>query len=142
MRAPLTARTIATLKPLPRPYEVRDTKIRGFLLRVQPTGKMVYYLSYTPPHGRRQRYRIGSVGNLTPTQARDIAEDKAADVARGIDVHARKKIERIEGQMAKLKVLRGFLEHKYGPWAVAERKTGRETIERIKYTSPTCWTSP
>jgi hypothetical protein len=133
VKASLTAKTINRLKPAAKPYEVRDTKIKGFLLRVQPSGAMVYYLSYIPPSGRRQRYRIGAVGSLTPAQARDIAEELAADVARGIDVQFRKKKFRIEVEKARVRVLRGFLEHKYGPWALAERKTGDDTLQRIQY---------
>jgi hypothetical protein len=80
VKANLTAKTINGLKPAAKPYEVRDAKIKGFLLRVQPSGAMVYYLSYTPSSGRRQRYRIGTVGNLTSAQARDIAEELAGHV--------------------------------------------------------------
>src|SRR5215208_3835613 len=113
MRASLTAKNIKGLKPAAKPYEVRDAKIKGFLLRVQPSGAMAYYLSYTPPSGRRQRYRIGAVGNLTSAQARDIAEELAGHVAHGIDIHIRKKATRIEAEKARVRVLRGFLAHKY-----------------------------
>lgn len=34
----LTNRIVASLDPRDRPYEVRDTKVRGLLLRVQPSG--------------------------------------------------------------------------------------------------------
>src|SRR5687768_4862823 len=133
MRANLTAKTINALKPAAKPYEVRDSKIKGFLLRVQSSGAMTYYLTYTPASRGKQRYRIGTVGNLTPAQARDIAEELAAEVARGIDIHARKKTARSEAEQAKVRVLGGFLEHKYGSWALAERKTGNDSLRRIKY---------
>src|SRR5215211_6477101 len=112
MKACLAAKTIKALQPVAKPYEVRDTKIKGFLLRVQPSGAMVYYLSYTPPNGRKQRYRIGAVGNLTPAQARDIAEELSGQVAHGIDIHTQKKATCIEAEKAKVRVLRGFLAHK------------------------------
>jgi Arm DNA-binding domain len=83
MKAKLSPSTVGALKPGARPYEVRDTDIRGFLLRVQPTGAMAYYLSYDSPEGKRARYRIGRAGNLTPAQARDIALRLAADVTPG-----------------------------------------------------------
>jgi len=133
MKASLSAKTVDSLIPAAKPYEVRDTRIKGFLLRVQPSGAMVYYLSYTPPSGRRQRYRIGAVGNLTPAQARDIAEELAGHVAHGVDIHTQKKAARIEGDKAKVRLLRGFLEHKYRPWVVAERKTGDEMLQRIQF---------
>jgi len=133
MRASLTAKNIKGLKPAAMPYEVRDTKIKGFLLRVQPSGAMAYYLSYTPASGRRQRYRIGAVGSLTPAQARDIAEELAGHGAHGIDIHAQKKATRIEAEKARVRILRGFLEYKYRPWVLAERKTGDDTLQRIQY---------
>ncbi|HKH21531.1 MAG TPA: Arm DNA-binding domain-containing protein [Gammaproteobacteria bacterium] len=83
MKACLAAKTIKALQPAAKPYEVRDTRIKGFLLRVQPSGAMAYYLSYTPLSGKRQRYRIGTAGSLTPAQARDIAEELAGHVAQG-----------------------------------------------------------
>jgi integrase len=73
------------------------------------------------------------VGNLTPAQARDIAEELAGHVAHGIDIHTQKKATRIEAEKARVRVLRGFLEHKYRPWVLAERKTGDETLRRIQY---------
>src|SRR5215208_4666808 len=133
MKASLTAKTISALKPAAKPYEVRDTKIKGFLLRVQPSEVMVYYLSYIPPSGRRQRYRIGAVGNLTPAQARDIAEELSGQVAHGINIHTQKKATRIEAEKTRVRVLRGFLEHKYRPWVLSERKTGDEMLQRIQY---------
>jgi hypothetical protein len=42
MKASLTAKTINALEPAAKPYEIRDTKIKGILLRVQPSGAMAY----------------------------------------------------------------------------------------------------
>jgi hypothetical protein len=46
MQVKITARAIAALKPADKPYEAFDTEIKGFLLRVEPTGIMTYYLAY------------------------------------------------------------------------------------------------
>jgi len=131
MEAKLTARTIATLKPDTKPYEVCDTDLKGFRLRVQPSGVMTYYFTYLTETGKRTRYRIGRAGTLTPVQARDVAELKAADVAKGHDVQAEKKQKRTDAKEAKFKTLGGFIEHKYGPWVEASRKTGAETLKRL-----------
>ena len=60
MRAKLSARSIQTLRPGDKPFEVVDADLKGFLLRVQPSGAMTYYFSYRNGHGRRKRCRIGN----------------------------------------------------------------------------------
>jgi len=132
MEAKLTARAIAALKPADKPYEVRDTELKGFLLRVQPTGVMTYYFSYTAENGKRNRYRIGRGGTVSPAQARDAAEIKAGEVALGKDVQAEKKRIRQEEKRSRMATLDAFLEHKYGPWVVVERRTGKATVQRVR----------
>ena len=133
MKAKLTKKLVDSLKPGEAVYSVRDTEIKGFLLKVSPSGGMVYYLDYRTRDGKRKSYRIGTAGNLTPIQARDVAEKLSADVAHGKDIQLEKQNQRAETKRAKYTSLEGFLDHKYGPWVEAERKTGKETLARIKY---------
>jgi len=133
MKAKLTKRLIESLEPGDAVYSVRDTEIKGFLLKVSPSGGMVYYLDYRTKDGKRKSYRIGNSGNLTPIQARDAAELLSVDVAKGTDVQTEKQRERAETKRQKYTSLEGFLDHKYGPWVEAERKTGKATLARIKY---------
>jgi hypothetical protein len=42
----LTKRTVAALKPEAEPYEVRDTELKGFLVRVEAGGTKSYFLDY------------------------------------------------------------------------------------------------
>ena len=132
MSTKLTNRTIGILKPAEKPYEVRDTDIKGFLLRVQPSGKMTFYISYTNAAGKKQRYRIGSHGTITAAKAREVAEDKAAEVAKGKDVQHHHKQARIETEQNKAKTLRAFLDNKYGSWIKAQRKSGEQTVAMIE----------
>ncbi len=136
MQAKLTTTTIKGLRAADKPYEVFDTEIRGFLLRVEPTGVMTYYLAYIPREGkragRRRRYRIGRHTSLTVRQARDEAEKWAAAVIAGRDPQEEKETHRKEAEMAKFSTLRGFLDHKYGPWVTSHRKRGEETLGRLK----------
>jgi hypothetical protein len=37
---------IPKLKPKAKQYEIRDTKLKGFLIRVNPSGKMTYICQY------------------------------------------------------------------------------------------------
>ncbi len=131
MQAKLTAQTIRSLHPGDKPYEVVDIDLKGFLLRVQPSGVMSYYFSYRTEQGRRARYRIGKHGTVSPAQARDEALSLSARVIAGEDIQAKKKAERATAQAAKSQTLSGFLEHQYGPWALSQRKTGEATLQRI-----------
>lgn len=93
---------------------------------------MAYYLVYQRPQGK-QRYRIGRADSLTVRQARDLAEKQAAHVAMGADIQALKQQERQKTQLAASRTLGGFIEHHYGPWVKSERKTGDETLARLRY---------
>ncbi len=128
----LTIRTVKSLKPAAKPYEVRDTDIKGFLLRVQPSGVMTYFIAYQTPNSKRNRYRIGRHGTINPVQARDAAERLAAKVAHGVDLQADKKAARAEAERATVRSLRSFLDKSYEAWAESHRKTGRDTCRRVR----------
>jgi integrase len=121
MREKITKRLIESIKPKPRPYEVRDTSLPGFILRVQPSGSMSYLCQYE----RGKRITISKSTVLTPVQARDEAKLILADVAKGIDPKKdRVKKENISfGQ---------FLEREYEPWVVTNLKRGDEEVTRLK----------
>ena len=127
----ITARTVKAIKPEAKYFRLWDNDLKGFYVRVQPTGSMSYYFQYRNESGKLTDYLIGKVGTLSPVQARDVAEQKAADVAKGHDVQAEKKQKRREADQAKFKTLAGFMEHKYSPWVKSERKTGAATVRRL-----------
>jgi integrase len=131
MKAKLTNRTVASLKPQERSFDVRDTDIKGFLIRVRPTGSMTYLLQYRNSQGLQRHFKIGTVGDITPVQARDIAAKKAAEIAGGKDIQAVRKQARVEGGKARYQTLKGFLDGKYGPWVTEHRRNHKETLSRI-----------
>ena len=132
MKEKLSSRTIQALRPNDNPFEVVDSELKGFLLRVQPSGAMSYYFSYRNEEGKRQRYRIGNSESLSPVQARDQAILLSARVVAGDDIQAEKKRERKAARLAKSRTLDGFLRHKYEPWATSQRKSGPATVQRIR----------
>ena len=132
MKIKLTEKQVKELKPHERPYEVRDTALQGFLVRVQPSGSRSFYVDYRLSGKRRTRFRIGSHKKITVTSARKIAKKKLADIAHGKDIQAEKKIREQEAKNLKSSTLRGFLEHRYGPWVEQERRTGKATLARIR----------
>ena len=51
-----------------------DSDVKGFGLRVWPSGQKNYVLQYRDAGGRTRRIRIGEHGAMTPDQARAILE--------------------------------------------------------------------
>jgi integrase len=133
VQAKITIRLVKSLTPRAQPYEIFDTDLTGFLLRVQPSGYMSYYLAYRARDGRGKRFRVGRADALTVAQARDLAEKHMAQVMAGIDVQEVRQQERHEAQRTQLQTLGGFLDAKYAPWVLAERKSGAATLARLQY---------
>ena len=132
MKNKLNQSTIKGLEPADKPYEVYDTETNGFILRVQPSGAMTYYLSYRNHERKRLRYRIGSTKELSPTQARDLAKALVGKVAAGEDIQTAKKHVVKKAEDNRFKTLTGFIEGKYKDWVINNRKSGYYTIETIE----------
>ncbi len=71
----LTKRLVATAQPKDRAYELRDTQVRGLLLRVQPSGHKAWVVTWE--HGKLRT--LGSARHLPPDEARDIARSSIAE---------------------------------------------------------------
>lgn len=131
MQAKITETLLKKLEIEPKPYEVVDTTLKGFILRVQPTGSKTYYFAYRNTANRKTRIKIGTASNLTVAQARDVAEDHAASVIKGSDVQQAKKDEKHKAALVHERTLGRFLEKHYGPWVLQNKKSGCRTIEVI-----------
>jgi integrase len=87
MQAKITKRLVDELVATEKPIFVFDTALAGFVLKVTPTGRRTYQLRYRMG-GRSsplKTYTIGVHGQLSPDQARRMAEGLVGDVRRGID---------------------------------------------------------
>lgn len=93
MATKLTKRTLDALKPRAARYELADTELPGFLVRVTPDGVKSFGLVYRAGTGRtapKRRLTIGRYGPLTVDGARKIALEVIGEVRRGGDpVNAR-----------------------------------------------------
>jgi integrase len=125
MRAAITQELVKSLKPAAKPYEVRDHRLKGFLLRVQPTGVMTYYAEY----GRGKRHKIGRADALAPSAAFERAKTVLAQAALGTDLAAAKRA-------AKAHTLRTFLDEVYESWAQANIRTPKNTLGRLRANFP------
>ena len=83
----LTKRFVDSLKPDPSGKEVTywDESLRGFGLRVRPTGGASWVAMYRTHEGRQRKLTLGRVGTLTPDEARKEARQKLAEADRGGD---------------------------------------------------------
>ncbi|SKA36222.1 Site-specific recombinase XerD [Enhydrobacter aerosaccus] len=81
----LTKMVVDAAQPQQRDYELRDTVIPGFLLKVTPAGRKVFMVAYVANNGQRRKPAIGRFGEITVEQARNIAQDWLADVRKGKD---------------------------------------------------------
>ncbi|MFN8858775.1 MAG: tyrosine-type recombinase/integrase [Gemmatimonadaceae bacterium] len=88
-RKKLTSRLLDSLAVAPAAYDVFDSAVKGFHVRVHPSGVMSFALRYRDPAGgkppRYHRFTIGAYGSLTPDEAREIAQAKRAEVDRGLN---------------------------------------------------------
>ena len=82
----ITKRLVGALAPDPaRDSQVMDTDLIGFGVRMKPTGAASYFVRYRTVDGASRRLVLGKVGTLTPDEARKLARDKLAAVAKGAD---------------------------------------------------------
>lgn len=124
MRASITDRYIKSLKPDDsKPYEVRDTKLQGFLIRVQPKPSNV--MSYICQYRRGKRVTLGRVGVLTLTMARKKAYDiLSAESDGGYEPEKKKSI--IDSGL-----FGDFLDDEYTPWFKAHRKPPYSNLRNL-----------
>ncbi len=132
MRAKLTTTAVNGLEPGEKPFEVVDTEIKGFLLRVQPSGAKTYYYSYRTKTGKRKRIKLGAHGAVTIAMARDAARKAAGEVAQGVDVQGEKIATLAQAKAARQRTLSAFLEDQYAPWLITHQKSGQATLERLR----------
>jgi hypothetical protein len=108
MRAIIGAKLLAgkDAKPAAKPFEIWDSRLSGFVLRVQPSGARSYYAQI----GRGKRVALGKVGALTPDEARERCEKAMGNVA-----HGRLPLEGLDGA-AKGPTLGEFIRDAYYYW--------------------------
>ncbi len=127
MRALITNKTLANIKRTNKQYEIRDTRLKGFAIRVYKSGEASYIVWY----GRGKATTIGNINILTPAQARQQAIEVLAEASKGNDPIEKRRQEKKEGLTFK-----EFYERDYKHWVIKNRpKTAFHTfIPRIERT--------
>ena len=95
----LRKRVVGALRPNPDGkdmflWDSGDGALKGFGVRMKPSGTAAYIVQYRTAEGRTRRLALGKVGTLTPDEARGLARDKLVAVTKGADPSA----ERHRGQ--------------------------------------------
>lgn len=116
MKQTITQSAIQAAKPRAKAYEIRDTKVLGFLVRVQPSGRKTYYCEYK----RGGREKIGPFQSMSTKQARARAQEIIAGYLRGEDPAEKRKLDRARIRYGE------FLETMYFPWVDANLRSAYE----------------
>ncbi len=125
MQANITADLVKKLKPKTKPYEIRDTDLKGFILRIQPSGVKTYLVEYA----RHKRIGIAPANVMSAADARKEAGIKIADFVKGNDPMEAKRSGRQH-------TLESFIADIYQPWAESHLKEPKKFIHMISRCYP------
>ena len=139
-------------------WDVRwDSEIPGFGLRVYPSGKKAFVLSYRNHRGKKRLMRLGEFGTaLTVDQAREMARAERGKVRQGIDPLDERRQAARGGTLRDLR--KKYLEHvsglrhgddgkpvetdgKHERVGRERKKTWREDGRRLRSHVPKAWLS-
>lgn len=126
MIATINNTLLKKLAPRSNSYDVRDSQIKGFMIRVYPTGRMSFKCEYT----RGKRMTIGDVNVVTVAQARDQAKQILGEAAKGSDP---RDVTGAKKYGNKVISFAQFFEKEYKAWLLANRPdTCADSMRRIK----------
>lgn len=122
MRVALTRDFVKKLEATGKPEDYRDTRLKGLVLRVLPSGVKSWYCEYA----RGKRVWLGRADAVGYSEATQAAQTILSDFYRGIDpVEARQTLVEIP-------TLKGFLDGDYGTWAKANHRASAQNLARLK----------
>lgn len=135
-----TLARIEAAAPKAKPYELRDARTRGLILRVQPSGRKNYYVEWK----RGSRYTIGPHPAITLARARTVANEVMGDFIKRreewtpgapspVPQHVARHRDRRAAERGEIvDTLRDLIKGDYGDWAEANRKSGKATRQRLQ----------
>lgn len=127
--AKITRRLVEALKPTDKAFTTYDSEVKGFGIRVMPSGVATYIVEYRPGEGGRavakKRMALGRTTELTPDEARKLASNTLSSVRHGEDPLLERETKRREIKVKEL-IDQWERENPVG------RKTGRPMAERTR----------
>jgi len=92
MSQKITKRFVESITPVDgKELLLWDSEVKGFGVRVFPTGRRTYFVQYRNQAARTRRQKIGQHGIITADQAREEAKKILGDVCKGDDPSAMRK---------------------------------------------------
>lgn len=127
LKLPLTRQLVESTKPEARPLELRDARVGGLLLRVQPSGTKSYIVEWA----RGKRRTIGRHPVMTLDGARETARRLLGEAAEhGAPVAVIQAAKSAESQ-ADVRTFGEFMRERYGPHVQATAKAGVATVQSL-----------
>ena len=95
----ITQTTINSLRPSKAVQVIRDANVRGFQIRMMPTGKASYWAEarFGGGQGRNMKFKVGDIDIALP-EARKRAKDAIDKIKAGIDPLQEKRVQAHEGK--------------------------------------------
>lgn len=109
-------------QPGEKPFEIDDSRLPGFKLRVQPSGVRSYVMQWA----RGKRKTLARVGELTPAQAREKAEKVLANVRTG-----QPALQGLDSR--EVPTLGEFITGEYAEHIRTMHKRPEQTLKRLKH---------
>ncbi|PPQ40765.1 tyrosine-type recombinase/integrase [Rhodoblastus acidophilus] len=81
----LTKRIVDDAEVRPKEYFIWCGELKGFCVRILPTGKKTYYVDYRNKDRKQKRITIGQHGKITTEEARKLALQNLGGVTKGED---------------------------------------------------------
>jgi integrase len=126
IKAKISQTSIKNLRPEDK--RINDSDLAGFHALIAPSGKITYYFNYRL-NGKQGNFKLGIEGKITPAITRDLAKQKAGEVAKGTDIQHAKKAERKAKELETLSTLKSFIETKFAPWLYSQNpKTAKARL--------------
>lgn len=119
-----TVSLIQQQKPKEKPYEIRDGKTLGLLLRVQPTGKKTYICVFKV-NGKKSRKSLGDASAMRISEARAVTREILTTAHQGVHP-AQKNPEEDAGTLG------GYIELLYKPYAERNIISHVDILTRLK----------
>jgi len=91
MRARLTKLVVEKAEVRSQRYTIWDVELKGFGVKIQPSGRKSYFAYYRTQSGQQRKPAIGSHGKVTTEEARQIAKKWIAASVSGVDISEDRK---------------------------------------------------